>query len=250
MASMHQIHGGSSDPPASEDPHAEIKPYLITARSCYIEFDPMKSRAKLPVCFTRSVGSFIRGWVKVFYISPLLFYIRVRRITGLEVVYPERNPPYRLVLNHECCDSYIHGPMPFFLAPSTFYHKLQKSLTSSDIASGVLELSWDGFCERALPDEETHITLVDWFGFLWKCRLGFQQRPTKTCQISGDWPAICKVHNLTEGKVLTFGAPKASNNRVIHFKIRPFIGVRTTFIKPAIGGPHRAFYQADEYFIL
>jgi hypothetical protein len=87
----------------------------------------------------------VGGWVKVLYISPLLFYIRVRRITGLEVVYPERNPPYRLVLNHECCDSYIHGPVPFFLAPSTFYHKLQKSLTSSDIASGVLVLIYRQF---------------------------------------------------------------------------------------------------------
>jgi hypothetical protein len=80
----------------------------------------------------------VGGWVTVLYVSPLLFYIRVRRITGLEVIYPEKNPPYRLVLNHECCHSYVHGPVPFYLAPSTFYHKLEKSLTSSDVTSGVL----------------------------------------------------------------------------------------------------------------
>jgi hypothetical protein len=92
--------------------------------------------------------------------------------------------------------------------------------------------------------------LVDWLGFSWKCRLGFQQHPIKTCQISGDWLAICKERNLTEGTVLKFGALNVSNNRVIHFKIYPFIGVRSTFIEPATSAHHGAFYQTDEYFLL
>ncbi|GAU42995.1 hypothetical protein TSUD_188690 [Trifolium subterraneum] len=47
-----------------------------------------------------------------------------------------------------------------------------------------------------------------------------------------------------EGSVtLIFGVTEMSNNRIVHFKISPFIGVRTTLISPTTT-KYKAFYQA------
>jgi hypothetical protein len=78
------------------------------------------------------------GWVTLLYISPLLFHIKVRRITGLEVIYPESIPPSNLLLLEKPDEQPANGPVAYFSAPQTYIHVLHKSLTSEDINSGSL----------------------------------------------------------------------------------------------------------------
>ncbi|GAU38320.1 hypothetical protein TSUD_61810 [Trifolium subterraneum] len=190
------------------------------------------------------------GWVTLLYISPLLFHVKVRKITGIEATYPEKNPPFRLMLLNGSGGSSSNGPIPYFAAPRTFYHSLEKTLTSSDIESGILKLSWHGFCEHALPSEETQLTLVDWIGYTWRCQLKFENHPHKTCNISGQWRNIYKAHHFAEGVTIKFGVIGPVNNNVIHLKISPFLGVRTTIIAPTKASGHKTFYQTQHYFML
>jgi hypothetical protein len=112
------------------------------------------------------------------------------------------------------------------------------------------KLCWDGFCEAALPKQKTELTLLDWFRYTWKCRLELEENPPKTCQIVGQWRNICKTRKLIEGVTLKLGVTKPSNNTIIHLKISPFIGVRTTLIAPTVSRGHKGFYQAEQYFML
>jgi hypothetical protein len=112
------------------------------------------------------------------------------------------------------------------------------------------KISWAGFCENTFPNESINVALIDWFGFMWRCHLEIGNDNPKTCQLSGQWGAICRVRNLAEGVTIKFGVTNPSNNSVIHFKISPLIGVRTTLIAPTTSGGHKAFYQAEQYFML
>jgi hypothetical protein len=78
------------------------------------------------------------GWVTLLYISPILFHIKVRRITGLEVIYPESSPPSNLMLLEEPNEQPAGGPVACFSAPKTYIHVLHKTLTSEDVNSGSL----------------------------------------------------------------------------------------------------------------
>jgi hypothetical protein len=53
-----------------------------------------------------------------------------------------------------------------------------------------------------------------------------------------------------EGVSLKFGARKPSANTVVYIKISPFIGVRTTLVAPTRTEGYKAFYQAEQYFML
>jgi hypothetical protein len=70
------------------------------------------------------------------------------------------------------------------------------------------------------------------------------------CRIQGEWHAIFKARCLVEGVSLKFGARKPSANTVVYIKISPFIGVRTTLVAPTRIEGYKAFYQAEQYFML
>ncbi|CAJ2639534.1 unnamed protein product [Trifolium pratense] len=38
------------------------------------------------------------AWITLLFISPFVFFIRVRFITGMEITYPHKTPPYKLML--------------------------------------------------------------------------------------------------------------------------------------------------------
>jgi hypothetical protein len=78
------------------------------------------------------------GWVTLLYLSPLLFHIKVRKVTGLEVIYPESTPPSNLLLLESPAEQPARGPVAFFSAPKTYIHMLHKTVTSHDIDSGSL----------------------------------------------------------------------------------------------------------------
>ncbi|GAU26150.1 hypothetical protein TSUD_353720 [Trifolium subterraneum] len=141
--------------------------------------------------------------------------------TGLEVDYPIKAPPFKMMLHEEDYNNSSDGPVPYFNAPTNFFHVLEKILTNEDTKSGVLKLSWHGFCEQALPRE-----------------------------VTGQWLDICKKHRFVEGITVKFGVTHASHNKVIHLKIAPFIGVRTTLIRPRVAAGYKAFYQPENYFLL
>jgi hypothetical protein len=112
------------------------------------------------------------------------------------------------------------------------------------------KLFWRGFCENALPNEDTQLTLMDWLGRSWDCNMRIETHPQKNCYIYGQWTALCKTHRLIEGVTITLGVTNASNNKLIHFKISPSIGVRTTWVAPTSAGGHKAFYQTEHRFML
>jgi hypothetical protein len=91
---------------------------------------------------------------------------------------------------------------------------------------------------------------MDRLGRSWNCNMRIETNPTKICYIYGQWPALCKTHRLIEGITITFGVTNASNNKLIHFKISPYIGVRTTWVAPTFAGGQKAFYQNEHRFIL
>jgi hypothetical protein len=78
------------------------------------------------------------GWVTLLYLSPILFHIKVRKVTGLEAIYPESTPPSNLLLLEDLAGQPVSGPVTCFSPPTTYIHVLHKTLTSHDINSGSL----------------------------------------------------------------------------------------------------------------
>jgi hypothetical protein len=112
------------------------------------------------------------------------------------------------------------------------------------------KLLWSGFCENAFPNGDTQLTLMDWLGRSWKCNMRIEPHPQQYCYIYGEWPALCKAHRLIEGVTIKLGVTNTSNNKLIHFRISPFLGVRTTWVAPTSAGGHKAFYQTEHHFML
>ncbi|KAK2351721.1 hypothetical protein QL285_096929 [Trifolium repens] len=129
-------------------------------------------------------------------------------------------------------------------------HTLEKSLNPADVGSGVLTLTWNGFCKIALPNENSEITMVDWLGYIWKCHLEIDEHPEKNCKITGEWRNFCRARRLSDGVTVKFGVTDHSNNKVVHLKISPFIGLRTILIAPTTVEGQKPFYQSDNYFML
>ncbi|PNX70681.1 hypothetical protein L195_g057637, partial [Trifolium pratense] len=70
---------------------------------------------------------------------------------------------------------------------------LEKTLTAPDVETGTLTIYWRGFCQNALPNEETKLRLIDWLGNTWDhCDLKFGNGPYISCKISGQWGDVCK----------------------------------------------------------
>jgi hypothetical protein len=78
------------------------------------------------------------GWLRILYISPTIFHIRVRQITGNEVDYPKETPPHRMLLASLSGEGPSNGPVRFYVVPNIFFHKHEKTLSSSDVQSGTL----------------------------------------------------------------------------------------------------------------
>ncbi|XP_045820864.1 uncharacterized protein LOC123913964 isoform X2 [Trifolium pratense] len=191
------------------------------------------------------------AWITLLFISPFVFFIRVPYITGVEITYPHRTPPYKLVLEKPFLEATSNGPIPYFVLPKVFTHSLEKTLTAPDVETGTLTIYWRGFCQNALPNEETKLRLIDWLGNTWDhCDLKFDNGPYISCKISGQWGDVCKVHKLSEGVVVKFGVTKSSNNRTIYFKLSPFIGVKTTLHAPSTSSNRKKFYQNQYYYML
>ncbi|XP_045824734.1 uncharacterized protein LOC123917148 isoform X1 [Trifolium pratense] len=191
------------------------------------------------------------AWITLLLISPFVFFIRVRYITGMEITYPHKTPPYKLMLEKPFLEATSNGPIPYFVLPKVFSHSLEKTLTIPDVQTGTLTLYWRGFCQNALPNEETQLRLIDWLGNTWNHRdLKFVNSPYISCKISGQWGDVCKVHNLAKDVIVKFGVTEASNNRTIYFKLAPFIGVRTTLHAPSTSSNRKKFYQSQHYYML
>ncbi|CAJ2642121.1 unnamed protein product [Trifolium pratense] len=185
------------------------------------------------------------------FVSPLVFHIKIRYIFGMEITYPNRTPPYRLMLGKGFQESSSTGPIPFFVLPSVFSHMLEKTLTVSDVETGYLTLFWKGFCEAALPSEETRLTFIDWVGNTWdQCDYKFQDATHATCKISGQWHDICKVHRLSKGMIIKLGVTGAANNRIVYFKLSPYLGVRTTLYAPTTSNTYKRIYQSQHFYML
>ncbi|XP_045824029.1 uncharacterized protein LOC123916590 isoform X3 [Trifolium pratense] len=107
------------------------------------------------------------AWITLLFISPFVFFIRVPYITGVEITYPHRTPPYKLVLEKPFLEATSNGPIPYFVLPKVFTHSLEKTLTAPDVETGTLTIYWRGFCQNALPNEETKLRLIDWLGNTW-----------------------------------------------------------------------------------
>ncbi|GAU27990.1 hypothetical protein TSUD_373860 [Trifolium subterraneum] len=237
--------------PAGREPrrsqlHPDVRSYAMMARTCYLEFDPISVS---PMCIHKL-------WVEQNYLRVLpelsvdISEVMVRQITGNEVEYPEQSPPQRMLLPEPFGEGPSNAPVRFYTIPNMFTHKLEKTLTTTDIQSGALTLFWSGFCEHSLPSNDSQLTLIDWLGNHWECSLQLGSKPYVTCQIVGQWKDICKARRLTAGVVVKFGATLPSNNRVIYFKISPFIGVRTTLVGPTRDAKRKQFYQTEEYYML
>ncbi|CAJ2676314.1 unnamed protein product [Trifolium pratense] len=113
--------------------------------------------------------------------------LTVRYITGMEITYPFKTPPYKLMLEKPFQEATSSGHIPYFVLPKVFSHRLEKTLTTPDIQTGTLTLYWRGFCQNALPNEETQLRIIDWLGNTWnQCDLGFDNTPYMSCKISGD----------------------------------------------------------------
>jgi hypothetical protein len=78
------------------------------------------------------------GWVTLIFMHPTMFHLKVRKTIGLEVDYPQRNPPHRLIHLEEPRRTFPIGPVPYFVAPRRFSHILEKTLTTNDIQNGAL----------------------------------------------------------------------------------------------------------------
>ncbi|CAJ2645132.1 unnamed protein product [Trifolium pratense] len=191
------------------------------------------------------------AWVVLTFVNPFLFHIKLINITGVPITCPLTNPLYKLMLEEGFQTGTWDAPTPFFVMPKVYSHRLEKTLTVADVTSGNLTLLWGGFCKDALPDEQSQLTLIDWIGNTWKeCHLRFDDGTKTTCKISGQWSDICKIHHLADGVVVKFGVTEASNNKVIYFKLSPFIGVRTTLHAPSKSGDRKFIHQTQHYFML
>ncbi|PNY03255.1 hypothetical protein L195_g026580, partial [Trifolium pratense] len=191
------------------------------------------------------------AWVVLTFVNPFLFHIKLINITGVPITCPLANPPYKLMLEEGFQTGTWDAPIPFFVMPTVYTHRLEKTLTAADVTSGNLTLFWGGFCKDALPHEQTKLTLIDWIGNTWKeCDLLFDDPTKTTCKIAGQWNSICKIHHLADGVVVKFGVTQASNNKVIYFKLAPFIGVRTTLHAPSKSGDRKFIHQTQHYFML
>jgi hypothetical protein len=214
--------------------------------------------------------------------NPTLFRIKVWRITGAEITYPKTNPPQKLMLHEQLNACFTSGPVTCFVSPSRFIHTLEKTLDPTDVGSGILvntfshtiyhfssttnysvlhltlnqfinnmqKLAWNGFCKIALPNKNSNITIVDWLGYAWKCLLEIEGRSPNNCRISGEWRNLCRARRLSDGVTLKFGVIEHSNNTVVHLKISPFIGLRTTLIAPTNSENYKPFYQAEHNFMI
>jgi hypothetical protein len=76
--------------------------------------------------------------VTLLYINPFLFQLKVWKITGSEVTYPKKSPPYKLMLLEQSSEGSSSGPVPYFVAPKIFCHAVEKVLTSTNVEFGVL----------------------------------------------------------------------------------------------------------------
>lgn len=82
------------------------------------------------------------AWITVIYANRHLFLIEVRSMHGEEYIYPDNDPPQRMLLQNDKAMAYRnslipYGPVSHFL-PTSFYHTIIKELTFSDVYSGVL----------------------------------------------------------------------------------------------------------------
>ncbi|CAJ2646653.1 unnamed protein product [Trifolium pratense] len=78
------------------------------------------------------------AWITLLFISPFVFFIRVRYITGMEITYPFKTPPYRLMLEKPFQEATSSGHIPYFVLPKVFSHRLEKTLTAPDVETGTL----------------------------------------------------------------------------------------------------------------
>ncbi|GAU43968.1 hypothetical protein TSUD_283950 [Trifolium subterraneum] len=149
----------------------DLQGYAMMTRTCYLEFDPLRTKAKLPTCFVRSLGSSIYDWV----------VLQDPKRNQIQVSIERKNSNIYLT-NGWCHLKDLYGlysggkTIPYFVALHTFYHRLEKYLTYADVDSGIL---------LALPNQETQLTMVDWRGNTWVCMLRFPDYSPKIVHITG-----------------------------------------------------------------
>lgn len=122
-----------------------------------------------------------------------------------------------------------------------------KQLTSEDVTSGVLKLSWLGFCQSALPTEPTEITLIDYLGYPWKLQMEFGSDGDMTCLFKGEWQGVCSACLLAEGSTVKFGVTEASNNNVMYLCPPQMLVLKTRLPPSSNVGENGASYHFEQY---
>lgn len=90
-------------------------------------------------------------------------HMTIKDRSGVEVDYPNKCLP----------------PISKMITPNDgsmvmqFYRTFVHILTSSDIDSGYLVVSWFGFCEDALPTNVIQLSIIDQQGYIWQCDMVF-----------------------------------------------------------------------------
>lgn len=90
-------------------------------------------------------------------------HMTIKDRSGVEVDYPNKCVP----------------PISKMITPNDgsmamqFYRTFVHILTSSDIDSGYLVVSWFGFCEDALSTNVIQLSIIDQQGYIWQCDMVF-----------------------------------------------------------------------------
>jgi hypothetical protein len=82
------------------------------------------------------------GWITIVYANRHLFLFELRSMHGEELLYPQFNPPQKLLLQiqtaYDYRNSFIrYGTAAHFL-PNKFSHVMVKELTHADVTTGML----------------------------------------------------------------------------------------------------------------
>jgi len=81
-------------------------------------------------------------WITIVYANRHLFLLEIRNMHGEELMYPQFNPPQKLLLQNQRATDYRnsfirYGYNAHFL-PTKFSHLLVKELSDADLTSGML----------------------------------------------------------------------------------------------------------------
>ncbi|KAI5433371.1 hypothetical protein KIW84_020593 [Lathyrus oleraceus] len=167
------------------------------------------------------------AWVTLVYLEPSRFVMRLKDRFGKDVVVPNYNPPRKYTLHRE--DSQNHNifglarfreTLSYHHENGYFQHAFVKWLDVSDVTSGYLAISFNGFGELVMTSDCTEFSLVDDSGHKWLCTVDLVFDSIKYFKIGGQWQNFCECRSLCEGTIIKIGAPKLGINRIFYITLK------------------------------